>query len=45
VFYQRPGEEISRTLAELESVNGDLDECYERWESLEEIAGGSRGGS
>ncbi|MCG6870557.1 MAG: ATP-binding cassette domain-containing protein [Gammaproteobacteria bacterium] len=45
VFYQRPGEEISRTLAELESVNGDLDEYYERWESLEEIAGGSRGSS
>jgi len=44
-FYQRPGEEISGTLTKLESVNGDLEACYERWESLEEIAGGSRGGS
>ncbi|MEA3412244.1 MAG: ATP-binding cassette domain-containing protein [Pseudomonadota bacterium] len=40
-FYQRPGEEISKTLSDLESVNDELASCYERWEVLEEVAGGN----
>jgi ATP-binding cassette subfamily F protein uup len=34
-FYQQPAEEISTTLARLESIAGELEEGYARWENLE----------
>jgi ATP-binding cassette subfamily F protein uup len=34
-FYQQPAEEISTTLARLESIAGELETGYARWENLE----------
>ena len=34
-FYQRPGEEIAKTQAELKELETELAHCYERWEALE----------
>ena len=34
-FYRQPGEEIARALAQLETLNGELESAYARWEALE----------
>jgi ATP-binding cassette subfamily F protein uup len=34
-FYQQPGEAIAATLARLQTVTAELEECYARWETLE----------
>jgi len=34
-FYQQPADEISTTLARLESIASELVEGYARWEELE----------
>ena len=34
-FYQQPAETVKAALERLETVNGELDDCYERWEVLE----------
>ena len=38
-FYQRDRAEIARDSARLEEVERELAECYERWETLEGLAG------
>ncbi len=39
-FYQQPGEGIATTLARLETVSGELEACYVRWEDLEALTTG-----
>ncbi len=39
-FYQQPDAEISATLARLESLGGELEACYVRWEELEALMSG-----
>jgi ATP-binding cassette subfamily F protein uup len=34
-FYQQPGEAIAATLARLQAVTDELEQCFARWESLE----------
>jgi len=34
-FYKSAGDKITKTIAELDSVNNELNLCYERWELLE----------
>jgi len=41
-FFQKPGEEISATLARLEAISGELEACYARWAALESEAAAAR---
>ena len=34
-FYQRPGSDITATRSRLDSLTGELEACYARWETLE----------
>ena len=36
-FYQQPGDEIARAKARLEALDAELEQVYERWETLESL--------
>jgi len=40
-FYKSPKEEIARVKLELETVAGEIETAYRRWETLEEKKGGA----
>jgi ATP-binding cassette subfamily F protein uup len=40
-FYRQPSDKITAAIERLDSVKNELESCYARWESLEELAGGT----
>jgi ABC transport system ATP-binding/permease protein len=38
-FYRQPSENITAAMARLDSLANELESCYKRWESLEQLAG------
>ncbi len=40
-FYQRPADEVAAGLARLETIAGELEDCYMRWEALESVVDSS----
>jgi ATP-binding cassette subfamily F protein uup len=38
-FYRHPGETISATIERLESIKGELEASYQRWQELESLGG------
>jgi ATP-binding cassette subfamily F protein uup len=39
-FYRQPSDAITAAMERLEAIEGELEECYERWQSLEARAAG-----
>jgi ATP-binding cassette subfamily F protein uup len=40
-FYRQSSDQIAATMERLETVKGDLEACYERWQTLESVAAGT----
>jgi ATP-binding cassette subfamily F protein uup len=40
-FYKRPKEEMARVKSELETLEGNIETAYQRWETLEQKKGGA----
>ncbi|MDX2036754.1 MAG: ATP-binding cassette domain-containing protein [Isosphaeraceae bacterium] len=38
-FYRKPGDQITLVTSRLAELESELSQCYERWESLEQLAG------
>jgi hypothetical protein len=40
-FYRQPSDKITAAIERLDVIKNELESCYERWESLEKLGGGT----